>query len=123
MSEQSSLLSDADNDSLILLADATYFPGRAATIYYRPKPATHSQTDVLHAPATSTAPTTETAEKSSPLHTITEALKAALPTASAWTTGKDIQIGTLGILHPSVLEKFSIVNPCSALEIDVESFL
>jgi phenylalanyl-tRNA synthetase beta chain len=66
---------------------------------------------------------------SSPLNNIAQTLKSALPSAAAAaatvdkTESKDIQIGSLGILHPSVLEKFGIVNPCSALEIDVEAFL
>jgi phenylalanyl-tRNA synthetase beta chain len=36
--------------------------------------------------------------------------------------GKDIEIGTLGILHPTVLEKFDIGFPCSALEFTLEPF-
>lgn len=35
---------------------------------------------------------------------------------------KDAEIGTLGILHPSVLEKFEIGYPCSALEFNLEPF-
>ncbi|KIL68091.1 hypothetical protein M378DRAFT_158604 [Amanita muscaria Koide BX008] len=34
----------------------------------------------------------------------------------------DIKIGTLGILHPTVLEKFEIGYPCSALEFTLEPF-
>jgi len=34
----------------------------------------------------------------------------------------DIEIGTLGILHPSVLEKFEIGFPCSAVEFTLEHF-
>jgi phenylalanyl-tRNA synthetase beta chain len=34
----------------------------------------------------------------------------------------DIEIGTLGILHPTVLEKFEIGFPCSALEFTLEPF-
>ncbi|PPQ99058.1 hypothetical protein CVT24_003618 [Panaeolus cyanescens] len=59
--------------------DPMYFPGRAATIYYRPA---SSKKDVQ----------------------------------------QDIPIGTLGILHPSVLEKFEIGFPCSALEFSLEPF-
>lgn len=33
------------------------------------------------------------------------------------------RIGTFGILHPEVLTNFALVNPCSALEINIESFL
>jgi len=32
-------------------------------------------------------------------------------------------IGVMGVLHPDVLNKFEIVNPCAALEINVEHFL
>ena len=35
--------------------------------------------------------------------------------------GKDV--GVLGIVHPDVLEKFDIVNPCSILELDLEPLL
>ncbi|PFH52836.1 hypothetical protein AMATHDRAFT_73961 [Amanita thiersii Skay4041] len=58
--------------------DHAFFPGRAATIYYRN---TQAQTNTV-----------------------------------------DIKIGKLGILHPSVLEKFDIGYPCSALEFTLEPF-
>ena len=61
-------------------ADPTFFPGRAATIYYRAWPTDASKDE------------------------------------------KDVEIGKLGILHPSVLEKFEIGYPCSALEFSVEPF-
>ncbi|XP_044747280.1 phenylalanine--tRNA ligase beta subunit [Coccinella septempunctata] len=32
-------------------------------------------------------------------------------------------IGKIGVLHPDVLLKFDLVNPCSAIEIEIESFL
>jgi len=35
---------------------------------------------------------------------------------------EDIEIGMLGILHPTVLEKFDIGYPCSALEFTLEPF-
>ena len=60
--------------------DPTFFPGRAATIYYRPK-------------------------------------KADQKGAS-----RDVNVGTLGILHPTVLENFDIGYPCSALELELELF-
>lgn len=94
--------------------DPTYFPGRAATIHFRTQ-------------ATETvSPTTElgSASASGPLDTVASALKSVLPSQDDKSTApRDIQIGTLGILHPSVLEAFSIVNPCSSLEINVEPFL
>jgi len=61
--------------------DPTFFPGRAATIYYRAGPEPDARGDA-----------------------------------------KDVEIGKLGILHPSVLEKFEIGYPCSALEFSLEAF-
>jgi phenylalanyl-tRNA synthetase beta chain len=70
-------------------ADEMYFPGRAATICYRPPPNHPS------------------------LLTKVE---------SALGVNNDFAIGSLGILHPSVLEKFEINFPCSALEFTLEPF-
>ena len=75
-----------------LPADPTFFPGRAATIYYRPP------------------------KGSSGLAVLGRTLKAALNSPG------DLEIGVLGILHPSVLEKFEISYPCSALEFTLEPF-
>ncbi|KAG5648942.1 hypothetical protein DXG03_000291 [Asterophora parasitica] len=72
--------------------DPVYFPGRAATIYYRPPPT-----------------------KATGLAAVKE---AALHVGST----QDVEIGTLGILHPSVLTKFEIGYPCSALEFTLEPF-
>jgi len=33
------------------------------------------------------------------------------------------KIGSIGVVHPFVLDKFGIQNPCSALEIEIERFL
>lgn len=66
-------------------------------------------------------PSAPTASSSGPLHSIASSLAAALPSVDS--TPKDLNIGSLGILHPSVLEKFELGYPCSALEIDVEPFL
>lgn len=89
------------------LVDEMYFPGRAATIYYRPRPST-----------------AQPEKTGSALETVAQALKDALPTsASSQESSSDMVIGSLGILHPSVLENFSLVNPCSVLEINVEPFL
>lgn len=41
---------------------------------------------------------------------------------AAFHTHNDAEIGTLGILHPSVLENFEISYPCSALEFNLEPF-
>ncbi|KAI5123442.1 hypothetical protein M0805_006147 [Coniferiporia weirii] len=80
-----------------VVSDPTFFPGRAATIYYRAPPDAH--------------------ESKSRLLEAANELKAAL-TGSA----DDKAIGVLGILHPSVLEKFEIGFPCSALELNLEPF-
>ena len=37
--------------------------------------------------------------------------------------GKATRIGTFGILHPKVLQKFELPFPTSTLEINVEVFL
>jgi phenylalanyl-tRNA synthetase beta chain len=37
--------------------------------------------------------------------------------------GERVQIGTFGIIHPEVLEKFDILYPCSCMEIDLECLL
>lgn len=76
--------------------DPAYFPGRAATIYYRP-------------PLQKTPKTGGLADE----------LKNSLHT----NQDRDIVIGTLGVLHPTVLEKFEITYPCSALEFNMEVFL
>ncbi|KAF8914027.1 phenylalanyl-tRNA synthetase subunit beta [Gymnopilus junonius] len=74
-------------------SDPTYFPGRAATIFYRPAMG-----------------------KTSVLSTVKKEVESALH------IDKDLAIGSLGILHPSVLEKFEIGFPCSALEFTLEPF-
>ena len=57
-----------------------------------------------------------------PLSTLAENLKAALP-ISKGSDARDMIIGSLGVLHPSVLSNFDLTRPCSALEIDVEPLL
>ena len=86
-----------NSDSILTFhfIDPTYFPGRAATIYYRPGPSS---------------------QKQSGLAAVKEGIKSALRSRS------DIELGSIGILHPSVLEKFEIPYPCSALEITLEPF-
>jgi phenylalanyl-tRNA synthetase beta chain len=95
-------------DSANPVPDEMYFPGRAATIHYRPRASTNQATE----------------NQGSVFETVAKALKDALPTSSetSSTTG-DMIIGSLGILHPTVLDNFSLVNPCSVLEINVEPFL
>jgi len=75
-------------------SDPVYFPGRAATIYYRPPPA----------------------KASGALAAIEQDVEAA------FHVNKDLEIGSLGILHPTVLAKFEIGYPCSALEFTLEPF-
>lgn len=36
---------------------------------------------------------------------------------------KGKQIGTFGIVHPEVLNNFDIPDPCSFLELNIETFL
>ncbi|KAJ7276528.1 hypothetical protein B0H12DRAFT_1041622 [Mycena haematopus] len=71
-------------------SDPMFFPGRAATIYYRPKQSTLKQ------------------ELGSALRLV--------------HLEQDMKLGTLGILHPTVLEKFDIGYPCSSLEFTLEPF-
>lgn len=39
------------------------------------------------------------------------------------STGEEKVIGTMGAVHPEVLEKFEITYPCSAVELDIEAIL
>jgi len=48
---------------------------------------------------------------------------AFFPGRAAEVVYKGSVIGVMGVLHPDVLTKFEIVNPCAALEINVEHFL
>ena len=85
-----------------MFVDPTFFPGRAATIYYRAQ-----DTEAL-----ASAPTPQ---KVNPTRNVFEARGAS-------GGQRDVPIGRLGILHPSVLEKFEIGYPCSALEFSLEPF-
>jgi phenylalanyl-tRNA synthetase beta chain len=71
-----------------------FFPGRAANIYYRAPPP----------------------KKSTTLSSVKHDIEAALHLEH------DMKLGTLGILHPTVLEKFDIGYPCSSLEFTLEPF-
>jgi phenylalanyl-tRNA synthetase beta chain len=73
--------------------DPMFFPGRAATIYYRSPP-----------------------EKPTKFSAFRHSVQTALHISG------DTPIGVLGILHPTVLEKFEIGYPCSALEFTLEPF-
>ncbi|KAJ7684046.1 hypothetical protein B0H17DRAFT_1073389 [Mycena rosella] len=74
-------------------SDPMFFPGRAATIYYRAPPV-----------------------KQSALSSVKVELQSALHLQD------DMKLGSLGILHPTVLEKFDIGYPCSSLEFTLEPF-
>lgn len=101
-----------------------YFAGRGATIYYRRAVAGKTGQDKQDTSAVEPVESTESSGQSSVLDTITQSLRNALPSSTP-STGKteDIVIGSLGILHPSVLERFSLTNPCSSLEFNAEPFL
>jgi phenylalanyl-tRNA synthetase beta chain len=139
--------------------DATYFPGRSATIYYRPsktasaparlapaESADPSDASVAVEASSSESTPTATTETSSPHHsgpldTLKEKLSSALPSVlkkhhheesssssstsapAAAALSRDVAIGSLGILHPSVLKSYELDFPCSALEFDLEPFL
>ncbi|KAJ3933108.1 MAG: phenylalanyl-tRNA synthetase subunit beta [Lentinula lateritia] len=75
-------------------SDPMFFPGRAATIYYRSPPLRREGT--------------------------LEKLKQDAKTII--NVHDDLVLGTLGILHPSVLEKFDIQYPCSAVEFTLDPF-
>ncbi|KAL7413612.1 hypothetical protein BDY24DRAFT_389048 [Mrakia frigida] len=98
-------------------SDDTFFPDRAASIFYRPPPTTPAASSNIpqaHLAADPTAP------KPSAFDNVKEVLSSALPGSSS---SRDVQIGVLGILHPEVLQKFEIEYPCSSLEFDLEPFL
>lgn len=85
-------------------SDPTFFPGRAASIYYR---APLKNSEQHHVGST--------------LEHIKDDIKSALHPLHHHHAS-DVEIGKLGILHPEVLEKFEIGYPCSALEFTLEPF-
>lgn len=107
--------------------DKTYFPGRAAGIYLRqPKKAIESdpQVPLIDAEAQQPAPQTvqtEAADPKSALDTIKSVLTSVLPSTDA--TNDDVQIGSIGVLHPDVLAKFDLHYPCSAMELNIEGLM
>lgn len=48
---------------------------------------------------------------------------AYFPGRAAEVVYKGVKVGVMGVLHPEVLGKFEIVNPCAAFEINIEHFL
>lgn len=106
--------------------DATYFPDRAAQIFYRPPLvaggahltfAPVASADLANATGIASTPSKSTA---SPLDTIKDTLSAALPSLSG---SRDVEIGSIGILHPTVLKAYELDYPCSSLEFNIEQFL
>ncbi|XP_020575781.1 phenylalanine--tRNA ligase beta subunit, cytoplasmic isoform X2 [Phalaenopsis equestris] len=45
------------------------------------------------------------------------------PNRQCFISYKDRQIGAFGVVHPEVLEKFGIPDPCSFVEIDIQALL
>lgn len=78
----------------------SYLPGRAADVFLRSRPEAEKKKD------------------EGVLENVAGALKAALPGSS-----RDVKIGQLGILHPSVLANFDLIRPASVLELDIEHLL
>jgi phenylalanyl-tRNA synthetase beta chain len=72
--------------------------------------------------STTTTNTTRPRASSPESSSVFDSLKATLASALPSSSPKDLNIGVIGILHPSVLEKFDISFPCSALEITLEPF-
>jgi len=69
-------------------------------------------------------PTTDKLTKPDEGYHIRKGSDAALfPGRSAEVVYQGKVIGIMGVLHPDVLLKFEIVNPCAAIEINVEHFL
>lgn len=102
-----------------LPSDPTFFPGRVASIFYRPPPAVvHPSPPQDHLDAD---PAPVTAPAGSALDSLKDALTGALPALAG--AGADLEIGVLGILHPDVLTKFEIDYPCSSIEFDLQPFL
>ncbi|GAA97666.1 uncharacterized protein L969DRAFT_94804 [Mixia osmundae IAM 14324] len=109
--------------------DATYFPGRSAEIIYRAPTSTGQLSHLMDASSTSEETEAAAAKQQvkpathrgddGPLGSLRDALTSALPVGHS----KDIVVGTIGILHPSVLQKYSIDYPCTSFELDLECFL
>lgn len=121
----------ADTETLLL--DATFFPGRAAKVIYRPKGnPPYSSSQMSQSPATAAqkpteaafvhSPTTADEPKSSAFDSLKATFSSALPSLDK-SASHDVDIGVIGVLHPSVLEKFEITFPCSALEFTLEPFM
>ena len=95
----------------------TFLPGRGARIIYTP-PADGATTEarLMDSDGAAAAAAERKPESSSPLQTLKSALGSALPS-------REVEIGVIGVLHPSVLAAFDISYPCSALELNVQALL
>lgn len=117
-----------------LCLDPTFFPGRAAKIFYRPKANAKegASGDPLSNPSVSkeqvSVPVpTPAAPSSKPSTSTLSNVKDSIKSVAATIIGsgpksRDVDVGILGILHPTVLANFEIGYPCSALEFDLELF-
>jgi len=101
--------------------DDTFFPDRAAKIYYRAASATHSVQGNPNASASASSSAEKGSE--SPLHNIKEKFASALPQVGSSSTavaGSGKEIGIMGIVHPTVLQNFDLEYPCSVFELTLE---
>ncbi|KAH8084570.1 hypothetical protein HD553DRAFT_331499 [Filobasidium floriforme] len=121
--EQSKFASAEEGYYLQPSDDPMYFPGRAANIYYRRSAS--AKEDQAKQDTSAVKALEGTQSTSSPLDTVAKALKSVLPGSESaeGSSSRDLLIGSLGILHPTVLQNYSILNPCSSVEINIEPFL
>lgn len=124
-----------------LLPDSTFFPDRAAKIFYRaPTDSSAQHAHLMDSGAsayneleTNVAATEpafvkaanepKSTEDKSTLESLKDKVKAALPStteAKAAVAGKDVEIGIMGILHPTVLHNYELDYPCSLFEFTLE---
>ena len=135
------------------VADPTFFPNRAAKVFYRPAVDKNAQpagllatgaaadneistvVDISETTPTKHAAPTQSSEQdskpkrtSSTLDNVKDKLFSALPSTSApkqssgptKASSQSIEIGIMGILHPSVLGHYDLEYPCSVFEFTVE---
>lgn len=133
---------DADTDYgwyLEQSSEPTFWPVQCASIVYRPKSQSEegqaaAGTSALETLGTKLAATLpgqqanaqeivggvdELINRTAASVSLRRKPKASNPKAS----NRDRVIGTIGVIHPEVLQQFSIDYPCSAFEVDIEAFL
>ncbi|KAL8276470.1 hypothetical protein RQP46_011120 [Phenoliferia psychrophenolica] len=117
------IVNDKDADAGYFIKsydDATYFPGRAAEIWYR-RPLV-AGAHITFAPVASVDKANAGTGGQAVKPTILESVKdAVLPTEKA--SSRDVVIGSIGILHPSVLKAYDLDYPASSFEFNIEQFL